>query len=72
MRQPTITKTISLGTILNLATILTSLAFAWGQLNTRISVTEETISRLDGRVVTLDDFQRREDQIDRSRLAACQ
>ena len=65
MTQPTITKNISLGTILSLATILTSLAFAWGQFNTRMSVTEATISRLEGQVVALDDFQRLEDQIDR-------
>ena len=65
MTQPTITKNISLGRILSLATILTSLAFAWGQFNTRMSVTEATISRLEGQVVALDDVQRLEDQRER-------
>lgn len=64
MSQPTITKSISLGTILSLVTILTSLAFAWGQFNTRMSVTEATIKRLEGQVVALDDFQRLEDQLE--------
>ncbi|KIC15010.1 hypothetical protein [Leisingera sp. ANG-Vp] len=64
MSQPIINKSISLGTVLSLATILTSLAFAWGQFNTRMSVTEATIKRLEGQVVALDDFQRLENQID--------
>ncbi|KIC36545.1 hypothetical protein [Leisingera sp. ANG-M7] len=64
MSQPIINKSISLGTVLSLATILTSLAFAWGQFNTRMSVTEATIKRLEGQVVALDDFQRLEDQLD--------
>ena len=34
-----------------------------GQFNTRMSVTEATISRLEGQVVALDDFQRIEDQL---------
>jgi septal ring factor EnvC (AmiA/AmiB activator) len=65
MSQPIINKNISLGTILSLATILTTLAFAWGQFNTRMSVTEAAISRLEEQTVALDDFQRLEDQLDR-------
>lgn len=64
MSQPIINKNISLGTILSLVTILTSLAFAWGQFNTRMSVTEATINRLEGQVVALDDFRRLEDQLE--------
>lgn len=63
MSQPLINRSISLGTVLSLATILTSLAFAWGQFNTRMSVTEATIKRLEGQVVALDDFQRLERQV---------
>ena len=65
MSQPIINKNISLGTILSLATILTTLAFAWGQFNTRMNVTEAAISRLEGQTVAVGDFQRLEDQLDR-------
>jgi hypothetical protein len=65
MSQPIINKNISLGTILSLATILTTLAFAWGQFNTRMNVTEAAISRLEGQTVAIGDFQRLEDQLDR-------
>ena len=64
MSLPTITKNISLGTILSLVTILTSLAFAWGQFNTRMEVTEGAIKRLEGQVVALDDFKRLERDVE--------
>jgi len=64
MSQPIINKNISLGTIISLITILASLAFAWGQFNTRMEVTEAKLDRLDGQVVALDDFERLERQLE--------
>jgi chromosome segregation ATPase len=64
MTRPAVSWNISLGSILSLVTILASLAFAWGQFNTRMEVTEAKLDRLDGQVVAMDDFERLERQLE--------